>query len=81
MRFVQRINGKIVGDSTHPNKLTDQYAVDESSEEWSEYMSAQKPKRISLDFTLSDEEKIKLLEFYALNNIITAERVAQLRIK
>lgn len=81
MRFVQRINGKIVGDSTHPNRLTDQYSVDESSEEWSEYINVQKPKRISLDSTLSDEEKIKLLEFYALNNIITAERVAELRIK
>ena len=81
MRFVQRINGKIVGDSTHPNRLTDQYAVDESSEEWSEYMSAQKPKRASLDIVLTDEEKMKLLELYALNNIITAERVAELRIK
>ena len=81
MRFVQRINGKIVGDSTHPNRLTGQYAVDESSEEWSEYMSAQKPKRASLDIVLTDEEKMKLLEFYVANNIIEAERVAQLRIK
>ena len=77
MKYAQWQNGKIVGDCKWPNRLTDQTPVDENSPEWIEYLNRQPEKKI--DIKLTESEKIKLIDFYQLHRVITADRATELK--
>ena len=72
-------NGKIVGDCTYPNQLTDDTPIDERSAEWLEYLNRKPEKKLSIDGLLTEAEKLKLIDYCVTNKIITPERASEIK--
>ena len=75
--YAQWSDGKIVGDCTYPNRLTEQTPVNKNSQEWIDYMSKVPARKGSIDLT--EQEKAALIDFYEANKIISTGRARSLR--